>query len=55
MYPKQKALETYLADNKLDVEIDMINVGNLEMLCDATLKALQAGKDLPRTVTLIKL
>jgi len=54
MYPKQKALEQYLKENNIDVEVDMSLVGNLEMVCDATLKALQAGTDLPRSVKLEK-
>ena len=52
MYPKQKALESYLKDNNIDVDVDMSIVGNLEMVCGATLDALQNNTKLPRSITL---
>jgi len=51
----QKKLEQYLKDNNIDVDVDMSRVGNLEMLCSATLEALKKKTTLPASVTLIKL
>lgn len=39
----QKELEAHLAQNSLDIEIDMFLCGNLELTCKATLEALRAG------------
>ena len=47
----QELLETYLAIHNLDIEIDMMQVGNLEMLCASTLSALQNGSPLSKAVT----
>ena len=47
----QQSLETYLAIHNLDIEIDMTQVGNLEMLCAGTLSALQKGAPLSKAVT----
>ena len=50
---KQDKLQMYLNNNHLNIEVEMINVGNVEMLCDATLQALQNNTKLPSSVKLI--
>lgn len=52
---KQKELQKYLDERNIDVEVDMSRVGNLEMLCEATLKALKEGTELPSSVKIVKL
>lgn len=48
----QQELETYLAIKGLDATIDMSRVGNLNMMCTATLEALKEGKQVPSCVTI---
>lgn len=48
----QQELETYLAMKSLDATIDMSRVGNLNMICTATLEALKEGKQVPSCVTI---
>lgn len=45
-------LVTYLAIKSLDATIDISRVGNLDMICRATLEALKEGKELPPCVTI---
>jgi hypothetical protein len=46
----QQELEAYMAMKGLDCEVDMIHCGNLEMVCRATLRALQNNTTTPMCI-----
>jgi hypothetical protein len=50
---KQEQLEKYLNENNLEIEVNMMEVGNLEMLCASTLSALKNGTQLSQAVKII--